>query len=425
MKSIEILAKHVVAGSDIEHAACVRAGDWLFLTGIEATDYERGLAPGVAPPAGLPFHGQPKHRREADHVIGRMKAMLEQAGSGLGYAARVDQYYTTWKAVDSYHHARAAAFGRHIPPSTSIVMDALAGAGFDLSVSLIGVRAGAGMDPQRVSTDQLGAPVWSGFAPAVACGDLVFVAGQMARAADGSYDPRAHTSPHSLWGGYEIRRQAEHIIQESLLPALAAAGSSPGNAVKAQAYVRRIEDVPHLLEAWDGHFGARQVALTIVPAVEFGHVSADLEINLIALRDDGQTRKEVVVADVPDACCFGAPAVRAGDLLFLSGLQPADDKGPVTGEPAASAFPAFGFAAAAQTRFLLEQAGRICAAAGTSLENVVRAQHFMAELADFPLVCRCWQELRSGPLPYSVVRTPGSQAVPLGRLTLDLWLYAG
>lgn len=425
MKSIEVLAAHRVTSGDIEHAACVRAGDWLFLTGVEATDYQHGLAPGVAPQGGLPFHGQPKHRREADHVIGRMKSMLEQAGSSLGHAARVDQYYTTWKAVDSYHHARAAAFGKHIPPSTSIVMDSLAGAGFDLSVSLIGVRAGAGMDPQRVSTDRLGAPAWSGFAPAVTCGDLVFVAGQMARAADGSYDPRAHASPHSLWGGYEIRRQAEHIIQQSLLPALAAAGSSPGNAIKAQAYVRHIDDIPHLLDAWEGHFGARQVALTIVPAVEFGHVSANLEINLIALRDDGPTRKQVVTADVPEACCFGAPAVRAGDLLFLSGLQPADGIGPVTGEPAASAFPFFGFATAAQTQFLLEQAGRICAAAGTSLANVVRAQHFMTDLADFPLVYRCWQQARPGPVPYSIVRTPGSQAVPAGRLTLDLWLYAG
>lgn len=216
----------------------------------------------------------------------------------------------------------------------------------------------------------------------------------------------------------------EHIIRESLLPALEAAGSSAGNALKAQVYLR-LDDAPHLLDAWNAHFGVRQVALTIVPAVEFGHVSANLEINLIALRDGASIAKQVVTADVPDECCFGAAAVRAGDLLFLSGLQPADDAGAVGVAPAAAGFPHFGIASRAQMNFLLEQAGRICAAAGALLGNVVRAQHFMTVLADFPALYQQWQQqVGPVPLPFSVVKTPGLQAVPEGRLTLDLWVYA-
>lgn len=421
---IEILASSNIPGTDIEHAAGVKAGDWVFLTGIEATDYRTGLLAGVAPESGLPFHGRPKHRREAAAVFGRMKQLLEAGGSSLSHAARVDQYYTTWKAVDSYHHERVAAFDKHIPPSTSIVMEGLAGAGIDISVQLIAVRAGSALAPQRVSTEHLGAPVWSGFAPAVTCGDFVFIAGQMARGADGSHDPRAHVSPHSLWGGYEIRKQAEHVIRESLMPALQAAGSSPSNAVKAQAYVRHVEDIPHLMDVWNHCFGERQVALTVVPAAEFGHVSANLEINLVALRDDGTTRKEVIAAPVPEDCCFGAPAVRAGELLFLSGLMPASDGGPVTGSSTALAWPSFGIDARAQAEFLLAKADQICSLAGARLSDTVRAQHFMVDPADFPLVHGLWsRRIGRAALPWSVVKTPGVQAVPQGRLTLDLWVY--
>jgi enamine deaminase RidA (YjgF/YER057c/UK114 family) len=423
-KERAILVAARVEGSDIEHAACVRAGPWLFLTGIEATDYTSGLAAGVQARARLPYHGRPKHRREADFIVGRFAQMLELAGSSLTHAARVDQYYTTWKAVDSYHHARKAAFGSHIPPSTSIVVQELLGSEFEISVSLIAVRAGCGLDPQRVEAPKVGAPAWSGFAPAVTCGDLVFVAGQMARGLDGGYDARAHVSPHSLWGGYEIRKQTEHIITESLAPALEAAGSSFANAVKAQAYVRHIDDVPHLLDVWDSYFGERKVALTIVPAVEFGHVSANLEINLIAVRNGGSIRKEIVQADVPEECCFGAPGVRAGDLLFLSGMHAADGEGPVAGLRTASSFPHLGIASRAQMSFVLDQADKLCAAAGTSLTNVVRAQHFLTDLSQFPGMHRVWRErLGSGALPFSAVRVPTPQAVPDCSLSLDLWFF--
>ncbi len=422
---IRVLDRARIAGTDIEHAACVQAGDWIFLCGIEASDPAAGLIAGVAPPPGLPFHGAPKHRREADAVFARMHTLLESAGSSLAHACRVDQYYTTWKAVDPYHTARRAAFGKHIPPSTSIVMAGLAGAPFEMSVSLIAVRADAGRAPQRVSTDRLGAPVWSGFAPALTSGDFVFIAGQMARAPDGSHDPRAHRSPHSLWGGTEIRRQTEHIVTESLVPALAAAGASPAGALKAQIYLRHIDDLPHVLDVWNAHFGERSVALTVVPAREFGHVGADIEINLVALRDGAAVHKQIVCADVPAQCCFGAPAVRAGDLLLLSGLVPADADGPVDGGAAARAWPGLAIETRAQMHWLLACAQTICTAGGTSLADVVRAQCFATDAADLPALHREWQ-LATGTaaMPFAFACTPAPQAVPAGRITLDLWAYA-
>ena len=148
-------------------------------------------------------------------------------------------------------------------------MEELLTPGADITASVLAVVPGGGREPKRVPTPQVTAPVWSGFVPAVTSGDFVFIAGQMARGADGNPDPRAHVPPHSLWGGYEIRRQTEYLIREKLGPALQAAGSSPANAVKAQVYLRHIDDTPHFLDVWKSHFGARQCALTIVPTKDF------------------------------------------------------------------------------------------------------------------------------------------------------------
>jgi enamine deaminase RidA (YjgF/YER057c/UK114 family) len=422
---LEILSATRFEGSDVEHAACVRAGPWVCLTGIEATDARLGIAPAVRGAPHLPLHGLPKHRREGDHVVGRIRSMLEQAGTGYSNAVRLDQYYPTWKAVDPYHLARKAAFGDYIPPSTSVVMERLCGPEIEISTSLLAVLPGAGREPRRVDPPTVTSTTWSGFAPVAISGDYVFIAGQMARARDNTPDPRAHVAPNQRWGGHEMRRQAEYIIGERLKPALEAAGSSPANVLKAQVYVRAIDDLPHFLDVWHAHFGERQCALTILPTTDFGLIDGSLEINMLALRDDGATRKEIVDCEVPAEMTFGAPAVRAGNLLLLSGMHAVAFDGPLAGVSCGQDLPYFGIAQRAQMGCILEHAARLCAAAGTSLDNLLRVHQFHTDLRDFLPMYRVWQERRGpAPLPFSMVQVPGPLAVPTCSVVADLWVYA-
>jgi len=424
VKQIEAIGPVRIAGSDVQHAPCVKAGNWVFLNGIEASDHVHGLAPEVAGVAGLPYHGLPRHRREGDYICARLKDLLARAGTDFAHSVRLDQYYPTWKAVDPYHLARKSAFGDYIPPSTSVIMDELLVKGADITTSLLAVLPGGGRDPQRVSPPKVTAPVWSGFVPAVKSGDFVFIAGQMARGAENVPDPRAHVPPHSRWGGYEIRRQTEYIITEKLLPALAASGSSAASAVKAQAYLRHVDDTAHFLDVWNAHFGARRCALTVMPTSDFGLVGGDLEINLLALADAGATRKQVVECDIPAAMTFGAPAVRAGDLLLTSGLTAVDDAGALAGVRTGAQMPHFGCAAREQIRWILDAAERICRAAGASLDNVARIQQFHTDLAGFyPMYHALRERLGAGPLPYSAVRVP-ALPVPEVSVVTDLWIYA-
>jgi enamine deaminase RidA (YjgF/YER057c/UK114 family) len=422
VSKLEYIAAYDLPHSESAHAACVKAGPWVFMNGIEAIDYEKGLAAACETPEALPLHGLPKHRREGDAVAARLQELLARAGTDFSHAVRLDQYYSTWKAVDPYHRSRRATFGEYIAPSTSIVMEELLVAGSDISNSLIAVVPGRGLDPQRIDPPKVAAPVWSGFVPAAIAGDLVFVAGQMARGNDGP-DPRAHVPRHSLWGGFEARKQAEYVIDHRLLPALEAAGSSFRQALKAQAYVRHLADVPHFLEVWNDRFGARQVALTIVQGSDFGLVDGSLEINLVALRDSAASKKRVIECDIPEACSYGAPGVHAGDLLYLSGLIACDERGVVPAVRDSAALRHFGTPARAEMSWLLAQVKRICEAAGTRLENVTRAVQFHSDLADFAGSLDAWRTAGIRAVPYAATRVPG-HAVPGCRVVLDTWAYA-
>lgn len=423
-----------IGGTDIHYAPAIKAGNWVFLTGIEAVDYARGLHADVRGNPDLPHHGLPKHRREGDFICARLGSLLKEAGTSFANTVRLDQYYPTWKAVDPYHLARRAAFGDYIPPSTSIVMEELLTGGADINTSVLAVIPGEGREPKRVPTPKVTSPSWSGFVPAVTSGDFIFIAGQMARGADGNTDPRAHVPPHSLWGGYEIRRQTEYIIREKLVAALEAAGSSLKNAVKAQVYVRDVEDTAHFLDVWESHFGARTCALTVVTGKDYGLVPGNIEINLVALTEGASAKKEIVDGCIAKEMTFGAAAVRAGDLLFCSGVMPLHsanepDESVVhhpTGKLAPSDFAHYGIPARAQMETIVTALTSICSAGGTSIENVVRIHEFHTDLGEFYPMHRAWQEALGGaPVPFSAVRVPSPLPVPSSSVVVDAWFYAG
>ena len=415
-----------VPGTDIHLAPLVKAGRWVFLNGIEAVDHAVGLHPSVAGNAALPYHGLPKTRREGDFICARFKELLEKAGTSFANTVRLDQYYPNFYAVDPYHLARHAAFGSYIPPSTSVVMQALLPRAAEITASVLAVVPGAGLEPKRVPTPTVTSPIWSGFVPAVTSGDFVYVAGQMARGADGSPDPRAHVPSHSRWGGYEIRRQTEYLIREKFTPALQAAGSSLEHALKAQVYLRHVEDTPHFLDVWNAHFGARQCALTIVPTVDFGLVPGNIEINLMALTARAKTEKRIVDGAIPAEMTFGAAAVRAGDLVLCSGMLAVDGAGPVGAVATGREFPYFGGAARGEMEHIIGALRSVCAAAGASIENVVRVHQFHADLADFYPSHRAWQEALGGaPIPCTAVQVPAPLPVPGCGTIVDAWVYAG
>src|SRR5262249_55203530 len=187
-----------LAGSATSYAYAVKAGPFVFLNGHEAFDFQHGLAPEVEGPPGNRLSGRPPLWREADYLLRRMRAILKEFGTDLPNAVRVDQFYTTGSAVSAYHLARFAEFGSYIPPSTSIIMERCFTARTNTHPFMILFAPGQGYDTDKFPLPGQAISA-SGYTPAVAANDFVFVAGNMAFRPDGTLDPKVYVGPNRNW----------------------------------------------------------------------------------------------------------------------------------------------------------------------------------------------------------------------------------
>jgi enamine deaminase RidA (YjgF/YER057c/UK114 family) len=316
----------------------VRAGKWVFGTGLRAPD--------------------------AHSLFDLMKNRLRAAGSSLSHVARLDQYYPDARCVPPYHQARRQVFGEgRVAPSTSVIVSALREPGAQMDVQVIAATQASGYLPQPVQSG-LNRPETSGYTPCLRVGDLIFMAGQLARDASGRLATRGTVS------------ETEYLLDKRIGPALAAAESGLDLVLKAQAYLSRPQDAPAFRSAWADAFANRPPPTTVValrhPA--FLTEEATIEINVLAAHRTARDR-------VRDPGCEVEARALDG-LLFVAGL----DGGTM--------------------EEILGRARRVFAAAGTDLSGVIRALVFHPDAA--PPV--------DPGMPATFVKV---QAGP----TLDLWGY--
>ena len=249
---------------------------------------------------------------------------------------------------------------------------------------------------------------------------------QRGGAIDVSSDPRA------------FRRQAHYVIRKRLEPSLKAAGSALEHSLKAQVYIRGVDNFPDFVDVWSQYFRDIPCALTLVPAKDYSSTESMLEINLIALKTGATRKKEVVKADIPALATYG-PCLRAGELVFPSGLMAITDDGRVPAADNAAAFAALALAGHAQGALLHRYAEGICEAVGVAMSNVVRAQYFLTDIRDFAGVAAGWSCARptpngaaawsdrcgDGPHPFAAVQVPGPLPTSGAAIIGDFWIYAG
>ena len=423
MANVKPIAPTRISGSDFVFAQGVRAGEWLFFTGHEATDYENGIAESVIGKPGLPLGGVPRYRREGDYLLARLSKLIADEGGDLRHIVRVDQYYPRAECVNPYQRARKALLGNYVPPSTSVLMDELLVEGACMDLSVLAVLPGQNREPKPAMPEGVPVPKHSGFIPSLVAGDYVFVAGQMANnEAMTGLEPEAYRPPSAIWNGTDIRLQTEFLISSRLKPGLAAGGASLENAIKAQVYLTDIDDLPEFLDVWNSHFSENPCALTVVATKGLGLLEAKIEINIFGVRDNGDIKKQIVPHQASSAMRLGPAAVRAGDLLCLSALYAADEDGAIAKVRNTSGLRHLGVPVDHQMRAILGAAEEICNAAGTSLANVTRAHHFLSDLSVAYPAIRSWHEKLAGaPIPFGAVRT--SLPIPDCSVVMDMWAY--
>ena len=100
-------------------------------------------------------------------------------------------------------------------------------------------------------------------------------------------------------------------------------------------------------------------------------------------------KQAISSADAPTAIGPYSPAVRAGQLLFVSGQVPFD---PATGQMIEGDI-------TAQTRRVLDNIGALLHAGGLAFTDVVRTTIFLADMNDFAAVNAAYATYFSQPFP--------------------------
>ena len=101
------------------------------------------------------------------------------------------------------------------------------------------------------------------------------------------------------------------------------------------------------------------------------------------------TRQTISSSGAPKAIGPYSPAVRAGQLLFVSGQVALD---PATGQMVDGGI-------AEQTRRVLDNVGALLTAGGRSFADVVRTTIFLADMNDFAAVNEIYGQYFSEPYP--------------------------
>ena len=123
-------------------------------------------------------------------------------------------------------------------------------------------------------------------------------------------------------------------------------------------------------------------------------------------------RQAIQTQDAPQAIGPYSQAVKAGDLLFVSGQIPLD---PSTGEMVKGDIKA-------QTEQVMKNIASILAAANVSFDHVVRTTIFLADLNDFAVVNKIYGNYFEPPEParaaFQVARLPKDARIEIDAIAL-------
>jgi enamine deaminase RidA (YjgF/YER057c/UK114 family) len=416
----------------VKFAQGVKAGRWVFATGLMAQDFVNGLAPEVLAER-VPHGGLPKREKEALRIFQNLDAVLRAAGTDRTSLVRTDQYYATVKAVPPYQQVRREFLAGRIPPSTSIAQQGLLLPGADMNIQAIAVIPEKGFAVEHHKHAQLQGRPTSGYSAALTVGDLIFIPG-ITSLAVGDEPQRNGVAAAALmqegaqWGGQPIKLETNFIIKERMAASLALVGAKLDDVVHAQVYLADREDYSAFNEAWTRIFGENGPSVSIIPCIERGLAPYDgkIEINVIAAKPGSAATRRPIDAGVPMAFRHQQQAVRAGDLVFIPAMMAADRDGLLARAAADPRQPHFGSSAEVQAEAIIDNMARLAEQAGSSLANVVRVLIFLTDIREFYAVYKVWERRTGGrPLPFSAVEVPAPLPVPRATVMMEAWAWAG
>jgi len=381
------------------YTPAARAGHLVFAAGQIASDYKTGVPGEARVDPAFPHYGS-GIKKQTRFVLENLARTFKAAGTSLDHVIKAQVFHTDLMNFNGFDEVWKEFFPAP-PPRTTVGTTGLLVRDTLVEIDLIATMPSS--PGTRVTS---AAPrALAHYSEAVTAGRLVFAAGQLASDFKHGVAPETRVDPAFPYYGSAIKKQTRFIL-ENLARTFEAAGTSFENVVKAQVFLTDLMNFNGFDEVWKEFFPTPPPRTTVGTT---GLLVPDtlVEIDLIAALPSARPQP-IGVPDIPKPLAHYTPAVRVGDLVFTAGQLASDFK---TGIPAEArrdpAFPYYGSDIEKQTRYILENYAKTFKAAGTSLDNVVKAQVFMVDLDDFDGLDEVWKEFFPAPPPRTTVGTTG------------------
>ncbi|HEY2185248.1 MAG TPA: Rid family hydrolase [Xanthobacteraceae bacterium] len=378
------------------------AGPLIFAAGQLASDFKTGVPAEARRHPSFPFYGS-EVKLQTRFVLENLKKTFEAAGSSLEHVFKAQVFLTDLNDFYAFDEVWKEYFP--VPPARTtvgttglLVKDTL------VEIDLVGLMPDRGIEKQVIRSD---APrPLAHYNEGFRIGDLVFAAGQIASDYKTGVPTHAMRGPNFPYYGSDIKLQTRYIL-ENLKKTFAAAGSSLDHVFKAQVFLTDLNHFHAFDEVWKEYFKTPPARTTIGTT---GLLVRDtlVEIDLIGYVPGGETACEAVKSDAPQPLANYTEAFVVGGFVFAAGQLASDFK---SGVPAHARrhpnFPYYGSDIKLQTRFILDNLKKTFAAAGSSLDRVIKAQVFLTDLENFHAFDEVWKEYFRTPPPRTTIGTTG------------------
>ncbi len=377
------------------------AGGVLFAAGQLASDFKTGVPAEARKHPSFPYYGS-DIKLQTRFIMENLKRTFEAGGSSLNNVVKAQVFLTDLNDFAGFDEVWREYFDVP-PPRTTVGTTGLLIKDTLIEIDLIGYTPELGT--HTVVTSENPKPL-ANYSEAIEVGGLLFLAGQLASDFKTGVAPEARRDPAFPFYGSDIKLQTRFIM-ENLKRSLAAAGSSLDQVVKAQVFLTDLDDFAGYDEVWKEYFQVPPPRTTVGTS---GLLIKDtlIEIDIIAYVPKDGLAHEVITSGNAKPIANYSEATAVGPFIFAAGQLASDFK---TGVPAEArkhpAFPYYGSDIKLQTRFIMENLKRTFAAAGSSLDQVVKAQVFLTDLNDFAGFDEVWREYFDVPPPRTTIGTSG------------------
>jgi reactive intermediate/imine deaminase len=376
--------------------------DLVFAAGQLASDFTTGVPAEARRHPSFPYYGS-DIERQTEYVLKNLGRTFEAAGSSLDHVVKAQVFLTDLANFHGFDKVWKRYF-KTPPPRTTIGCTGLLVRDTLVEIDLVGYVPREGLRHAVITS---GAPrPLANYSEAFRIGDLVFAAGQLASDFTTGVPAEARRHPSFPYYDSDIERQTEYVLK-NLRQTFEAAGSSLDHVVKAQVFLTDLDNFYGFDSVWKRYFKTPPPRTTIGCT---GLLVKDtlVEIDLIGYVPRPGLEHRTIASSAPRPLAHYSEGFVLGDRVFAAGQIASDYQTGVLAEARRKeAFPFYGSDIELQTEYVLGNLKRTFEAAGSSLDQVVKAQVFLTDLGNFHGFDTVWKRYFETPPPRTTIGCTG------------------